>query len=748
MIGMIDRTKRYAFDSRRICPGDVYICLPGGDAYIQHALDNGASDVLHLTRQEFADAANDYFEHITKKCTLIGITGTNGKTSVAYFTAQLLEYLDCSTLMIGTLNASLTTPESWDTLNRIKQHVEAGGTHVVLEVSSHGIDQYRVWGMDFDIKCLTNITQDHLDYHGSIETYRATKMTFMETYPGMAIYSDDVILLDPEDIPNLKGECHRKNISMAVAICCKLGLPLIDILPLLPKILPPQGRFETIQMNQPQHVIVDFAHTPDGLRHVLNDARQLVDGTAGQVHVVFGCGGDRDSDKRPKMGAVAEEFCHRIYLTADNSRKEPTQTIIQDILTGMTNTNNVTVEPDRRIAITLALANATPTDVVVIAGKGHEMAQIGNNYQYWFNDRLIILHALNQQDWGQKYTIDSVSTAVDVMFVSKEFNALNGCQVAPMVRSIPLPQDIKIQSYLKKIQGEIIVVLEQDCRFSLGRLLRYFISIQSKCYFCTFNANESVTHNLAGLYLIEQQPDPVIVIVDPYQHDEIKRILTVLQPDHLIIGDILDENQVIPYAMTRAITQWVKKGDVGVFWCYAEMMDIMDELLEKDTISDHLNTIHASNWMEYNQFLLEDMLLQVNLSVESVKAMFVDYLLASNWVQKVTINNVSVVILNWDNDAFSAKMKLAFFEWDQSELCHVITMDNHAESLVSVLAIQKSIDPSQLFMIQPSLLSDACSGHVQQVDTISAVFHACPNKHYVMWKSSDESLDEWMKKWV
>ena len=172
---MLDSSKSYVYDSRKIKKGDNYICLPKGEQYIKEALENGAADVIHLSRKEFAIEANKYFDYPTKKVTLIGITGTNGKTSVANFVAQLLEGFGYNVLVIGTINNALTTPESWETLMLINQHIENGGTHVVLEVSSHGIDQYRVYGFDFDVKCLTNITQDHLDYHKTFEDYLKTK---------------------------------------------------------------------------------------------------------------------------------------------------------------------------------------------------------------------------------------------------------------------------------------------------------------------------------------------------------------------------------------------------------------------------------------------------------------------------------------------------------------------------------------------------------------------------------------------
>ena len=300
---MLDKSRNYTHDSRRISPGDGYICLPKGEAYIEDALQRGAIDVIHMNRKEFAEAAHDYFDYPTRKITLIGITGTNGKTSVSYFTAQLLETMGHHVLVIGTLNSPLTTPESWDILNRIKEHVDQGGTHVVLEVSSHGIDQDRVFGFDFDVKCLTNITQDHLDYHKTFENYKNTKMSFMMDGVGLAIFSDDVPQVTADDIPQLKGSFHIKNVSSALAICKHLASDKpFDISTALRQLLSPQGRFQSIRLGQSFDVIVDFAHTPDALDMVLKDALALVGGNKDRVLVVFGCGGNRDAGKRSKMG--------------------------------------------------------------------------------------------------------------------------------------------------------------------------------------------------------------------------------------------------------------------------------------------------------------------------------------------------------------------------------------------------------------------------------------------------------------
>ena len=309
---MLDKTKTYSYDSRLINSGDSFICLPKGERYIEEALEKGAIDVVHLSRDEFATCSNEYFDYPSDQCCLIGITGTNGKTSVTYFVQQLLQQLGHKVLVIGTLNASLTTPESWDILKRIKDHVDNGGTHVVLEVSSHGIDQKRVYGLEFDVKYLTNITQDHLDYHGTFEHYKQTKMSFMKNYPGKSIYSKDIQLISAEDIAQFSGQFHLENISGAIEICKQLGCSESVLLPLLSTLKAPEGRFELINFGQPYKVIIDFAHTPDGLNHA-HDALSIVDGDKNKLKVVFGCGGERDESKRKKMGEAAERYITKLH---------------------------------------------------------------------------------------------------------------------------------------------------------------------------------------------------------------------------------------------------------------------------------------------------------------------------------------------------------------------------------------------------------------------------------------------------
>ena len=182
---ILDQSRHYTHDSRRIKPGMAIFVFPKVMRTSKMRCNEARWMWIHLTREAFAEAAHAYFDYPTERVSLIGVTGTNGKTSVSYFVAQLLEQLGHKVLVIGTLNSALTTPESWDILDQIKAHADQGGTHVVLEVSSHGIDQKRVHGFEFDVKCLTNITHDHLDYHKTFENYKAHKNALHDGLSGV-----------------------------------------------------------------------------------------------------------------------------------------------------------------------------------------------------------------------------------------------------------------------------------------------------------------------------------------------------------------------------------------------------------------------------------------------------------------------------------------------------------------------------------------------------------------------------------
>ena len=389
---------KISYDSRTIEPGDIFICLPKGEAFIEEATARGASEVLELTRADMATYAADYYGRPSETLTVVGVTGTNGKTTVTYLVNMLLEKLGQTVAVSGTLSTALTTPESLDLQRMMAEHLAKGGTHFVMEVSSHGIDQNRVAEIDFDVTCLTNISQDHLDYHPSFEDYKACKLRFMQSNGSRAqIYPEDFETVDlPDQLP-LLGSFNRQNLQAAVAIVTALGYSDADILPLLPNLSAPPGRFEPVDCGQAFKVIVDYAHTPDALENVLNTARELVPEGA-KLCCVFGCGGDRDRSKRPLMGEIAARLSDLIIVTSDNPRTEDPKQIIEDILAGVSGTTASTVIPDRQSAVETAIDRARTGDVIVIAGKGHETYQLLPTGRIDFDDREIARHYLTESD--------------------------------------------------------------------------------------------------------------------------------------------------------------------------------------------------------------------------------------------------------------------------------------------------------------------------------------------------------------
>lgn len=375
----------YQLDSRKIQPQDTFICLPGGEFYIQDALNRGAKEVLKFSRKELAHWACEHYGFPSEKLQVIGVTGTNGKTTVTQWVTQALVAAGYNPYVLGTLNAALTTPESLDIQRLMAQHVAQGGTHFVMEVSSHAIAQSRIEGIHFAVKLLTNITQDHLDYHKTFEAYKQTKLSFMSE--GTAIFPEKYEALKiPFSMPVL-GAFNLKNMQATLAILGQLNIDPETYLPCLSQIKAPSGRFEAVDVGQPFHVIVDYAHTPDGLQNVLQEAQRLARESQGRVITVFGCGGDRDRGKRPLMANIAATFSESVILTSDNPRTESPTQIFQDIEKGFPARYPYTLIEDRHQAIEKALAMAKKGDVVMIAGKGHETYQLIQGQTFHFDDK-------------------------------------------------------------------------------------------------------------------------------------------------------------------------------------------------------------------------------------------------------------------------------------------------------------------------------------------------------------------------
>jgi UDP-N-acetylmuramoyl-L-alanyl-D-glutamate--2,6-diaminopimelate ligase len=453
-----------SYNSKTTKKGDIFVCLVGehtdGHEFAQNAIEAGAAALLvekkvegtkipqvvvASTRHKIADIADRFYSSPSKGINLIGITGTNGKTTVTHLIQKIFEENNQKCALIGTLGYKLSSngeyrdakhttpqaPELQATLRMIKDVEKID--NVVMEVSSHALDQNRVGGCRFNGAVFTNLTQDHLDYHITMDNYfKAKALLFEHLKEGdFAVinaddeYGDRFISVVPEGVKVLtygvrqqsdvmarninfslngaeftlvaNAKEHKVNLHMngmfsvynvlaAVTAALAIGIDIETALKALQNVKGVAGRFEVV-VKKPL-VIVDYAHTPDGLENVLKSAREITP-EDGKLICLFGCGGDRDATKRPKMGAIAEKLADKIVITSDNPRSEDPQTIITDIIAGLksVNTESVIVEPDRGTAIGLLKSIANNNDVVVIAGKGHEDYQILKDKTIHFDDR-------------------------------------------------------------------------------------------------------------------------------------------------------------------------------------------------------------------------------------------------------------------------------------------------------------------------------------------------------------------------
>ena len=445
-----------AYRSDRVRPGDAFFCIPGfahdGHDYAADAVKRGATalvvqreiddvgDVVQVsvadTRVALAYASSAVYGHPSRDVRLVGITGTNGKTTTAYLVESILQASGEKTGLVGTVetkiaaqrrDAGRTTPESSDLNSLLAEMRDAGVSSAVMEVSSHAIDLHRVDGLHFEVAAFTNLSQDHLDYHHTLEEYFSVKrrlFTEMDVAKrviniadplgaGMALEVEDVITVGSEDadirardvvlsaggsrfmLVTPAGEAQVElplaapfNVSNAlVAAGCAhaLEIPLASIVAGLQSAPQVPGRLERIATTQPFSVYVDYAHTPDSLEKAIDAVREI---TEGRVLVVFGCGGDRDPDKRPLMGHAAAKGADHAIVTSDNPRGEDPISIILQIEDGMRDgPASYEVEIDRRKAIASAMCQAAPGDAVLIAGKGHEDYQIFADRTIHFDDR-------------------------------------------------------------------------------------------------------------------------------------------------------------------------------------------------------------------------------------------------------------------------------------------------------------------------------------------------------------------------
>ena len=465
-----------AYDSRKVKQGDMFVALKGsardGHNYIKDAVSRGAVAVVVQenmaqspsvpvvyvpnSRRALATLASAYYDWPQKKLVLIGITGTNGKTTTSYLIESILQAAGLRPGVIGTINyrymdstcpAPVTTPESLDLMRSFRKILDMGATHGVVEVSSHALDQGRVAECSFDVGVFTNLTRDHLDYHGSMEAYfkaksilfskllkngkadrtRAVingdsaygkKLAAVSTGPvsfygvkGQWDVTARKVVVDSRGLRGrlvtpagevdfscpLLGKFNLYNVLAAAATTVSLGLPLGAVVKGLINVSHVPGRLEPIDSPLGITVVVDYAHTPDALENVIRTLRGL---TQGRIITVFGCGGDRDKGKRPQMGQIAVSLSDLTIITSDNPRTENPLSIIRDIVKGITQGKEGTeylVEADREKAIEAAIKKAAKGDFVLIAGKGHESYQIVGSEKRYFDDREVAMRVLAEK---------------------------------------------------------------------------------------------------------------------------------------------------------------------------------------------------------------------------------------------------------------------------------------------------------------------------------------------------------------
>ena len=445
------------YDSRAVEKGDLFVAIRGyatdGHRYIEKALAQGAAAivceeapagapavVVENSRRALAEIAANRFGHPADSMVMLGVTGTNGKTTTTYLIKHSLEQAGHTVGLIGTnqnligseaIETERTTPESYELQALFARMRDAGCTHVIMEVSSHSLVLDRVHGIRFAVGAFTNLTQDHLDFHKTMEEYRRAKARLFAVSDRGVINLDDpaadAMLADAlcpcltfscekdaadltarniglhadgvSFLANTRGELARvrlaipghfsvENALAALGIALQLDMPLADAAKALATATGVKGRVEVVPTDTDYTVLIDYAHSPDGVENVLRAVRGFA---KGRVVALFGCGGDRDRTKRPKMGAIAAALSDFCIVTSDNPRTEEPQAIIDDILEGMKDTKTPTrVIVDRPEAIRWALAHARKEDIIVLMGKGHETYQEVNHVKHHMDEREIV----------------------------------------------------------------------------------------------------------------------------------------------------------------------------------------------------------------------------------------------------------------------------------------------------------------------------------------------------------------------
>lgn len=455
-------------DNRKVQKGSLFICIKGytvdGHDYAESAVNNGAAAILaekplsltvpviivNDTTRAMAVLADAFYQQPTKKLHLIGITGTNGKTTTSHIIEKIFSDVNHRTGLIGTMYTKIgeriietknTTPESLVLQKGFQQMIEAGVDTAIMEVSSHALHMGRVHGCDYDVAIFTNLTQDHLDYHRTMDEYQFAKSllfsqlgnTFNSGKPKFAILNTDdaasdmfrkvtaahvvtygidkeadfraenirmtaagtefELTFNEEKYPihlQLLGKFSVYNVLASIAAAFVSNIPMKDIIKSIESIKGVSGRFELVNGGQDFTVIVDYAHTPDSLENVLKTIQHFAEK---RIFVIVGCGGDRDRTKRPLMAEIACRYATDPIFTSDNPRSEDPIVILKDMEAGVQGKSYRTIQ-DRKEAITAAIEQATAGDVVLIAGKGHETYQIIGSNVYDFDDRVVALEAI------------------------------------------------------------------------------------------------------------------------------------------------------------------------------------------------------------------------------------------------------------------------------------------------------------------------------------------------------------------
>ncbi len=445
-----------AYDTRRVVPGSLFFCVPGANRdghdlaaeavgrgavalVVERALPGVDADqlVVDSTRRAMGPIADRFFGEPSARLTVAGVTGTNGKTTTAFLVASILEADGRPAGLLGTVEQRIggrssptvrTTAEAPDLQQAFRSMLDAGDVACSMEVSSHAIAQHRIDGTRFAAVAFTNFSQDHIDFHGSMDAYFEAKALLLDGRAPRAVNADDArvaalphelafgvtadadvrafdVALDAAETrftlatpagtrrvaTPLVGPFNVENALAAVALGLLIGIDLDAIEEGLAAARPVPGRMERVDCGQPYTVLVDYAHTPDALRVVLGAARRLV-APGGRLAVVFGAGGDRDRGKRAQMGAVAARAADRVIVTNDNPRSEDPEEIAHAILAGAGPTARM--ELDRTAAIAIALSEAEPGDVVVVAGKGHEQGQESAGVKRPYDDRQAVREVL------------------------------------------------------------------------------------------------------------------------------------------------------------------------------------------------------------------------------------------------------------------------------------------------------------------------------------------------------------------